>query len=106
MHELSLANEICHIIEREVLRDRGVGALAYVTMVAVEVGHDANVEPSSLQFCLDTLLAIHPFGRGSALIDRVPGDDLRVAWFEIDDDAAAAAPCADPATSRLLETSP
>jgi Zn finger protein HypA/HybF involved in hydrogenase expression len=86
MHELSLANEICAIVEREVVRERPAAALASVTVVNIEVGHDANVEPASLQFCLDALLATAPFGRGSAVLTMVPGDDLRVSWFEIDDD--------------------
>lgn len=86
MHELSLANEICAIVEREVLRERSSAALAWVTVVAVEVGHEANVETTSLQFCLDALLATSPFGRGAADLTMVPGDDLRVSWFEIDDE--------------------
>jgi hypothetical protein len=103
MHELSLANEICDIVEREVRRDRGAASLAHVTVVAVEVGADANVEHESLRFCLDALLSTHPFRRGSALIDVVAGDDLRVSWFEIDDAPGTALP-ADTLTPLFVET--
>jgi Zn finger protein HypA/HybF involved in hydrogenase expression len=102
MHELSLANEICNIIEREVQRERGISALGHVTVVAVEVGHAANVEPNSLQFCLDALLSTPPFGRGTSVLDMVPGDDLRVSWFEIDDEEPPALPPNEP-SSHLLE---
>ncbi len=88
MHELSLANEICNIVEREVQREHGFGALACITVVAVEVGEHANVEPGSLQFCLDALLSAHPYGRGRAVLEFVAGDDLRVSWFELDDGAS------------------
>lgn len=90
MHELSLANEICNIVEREVRREHGPEALAYVTTVVVEVGTEANVEPGSLQFCLDALLTSHPFARGCAELRFTPGDDLRVDWFELDDVPAPA----------------
>jgi Zn finger protein HypA/HybF involved in hydrogenase expression len=85
VHELSLANEICDIVERQ-LRDAGPGALAQVTTVVVEVGVDANVERSSLTFCLEALLTTPPFARGRPVLEMVPGDDLRVSWFELDDD--------------------
>lgn len=87
MHELSLANEICDIIERIVTRDRGA-APCDVTRVVVEVGERANVEPDSLQFCLEALLGTPPFGRARAELHMVPGDDLRVAWFELDEHAS------------------
>ena len=105
MHELSLANEICHIIERQVQRDRGVAALADVTVVTVEVGIDANVEPHNLQFCLDALLATAPFRQGKAILELVDGDDLRVAWFEIDDEERPETPVAHEGRSAPQEIS-
>ena len=102
MHELSLANEICNIVEREVQRERGIGALAHVTVVAVEVGDQANVEPNSLQFCLDALLSTHPYGRGKAVIEFVSGDDLRVSWFEIDDPGEPDVPSMNSESTHLL----
>jgi Zn finger protein HypA/HybF involved in hydrogenase expression len=97
MHELSLANEICDIVEREVMRERDRAALALVTLVSVEVGVQFNVEPDNLQFCLDALLSSHPFQRGRAVLETVPGDDLRVGWFEIDDEADIPFPGGAPA---------
>jgi hypothetical protein len=102
VHELSLANEICNIVEREVLRDRAAAALGCVTLVAVEVGETANVEPSSLQFCLDALLSTHPFGRGQSQLQMVAGDDLRVSWFEIYDEPPSAPPV-DETSTYVLE---
>ena len=102
MHELSLANEICNIVEREVQRERGAGALSCVTLVAVEVGDAANVEPNSLQFCLNALLGTHPFGRGRSTLQMVSGDDLRVSWFEIDDESPPATPL-DVTSTYVLE---
>jgi Zn finger protein HypA/HybF involved in hydrogenase expression len=103
MHELSLANEICNIVEREVERDRDHGALAFVTVVAVEVGEQANVEPNSLQFCLDALLSTHPYGRGKSVLEFVPGEDLRVAWFEIDDEDRTSGLPEEPESSYVVE---
>jgi Hydrogenase/urease nickel incorporation, metallochaperone, hypA len=96
MHELSLANAICDIVEREVRRDRPARALGSVTLVVVDVGRDANVEPGSLQFCLDALLSTPPFGRGTSRLEFVEGDDLRVNWFEIDEPSGA-----EPAPSAI-----
>ena len=95
MHELSLANEICNIVEREVSQGSGLAALSQVTVVCVEIGEQANVERNSLQFCLDALLGAHPFGQGRAELVTVSGDDLQVAWFELDD----LAPTFDPAAA-------
>ena len=44
-------------------RGRRAGRLAELVTVGVEVGDDAGVEPESLAFCLETLLAQPPFGR-------------------------------------------
>ncbi len=81
MHELSVAMEICHLAERHA-GARGAGA---VRVVAVDMGHDAGLEPANLEFCLETLLASPPFGKARPLLQRVPGHDLRVAWLEVDD---------------------
>lgn len=88
MHELALANEICAIVERTIEAEHGGRMLTAVTVVAVEVGVRSNVEPDNLQFCLDALLSTPPFGRGVAQLISVAGDDLRVAWFELDEENA------------------
>ena len=82
MHELSLALDVCRMVEEQV----GEAALAGVVAVAVEVGDDAGVEAANFEFCLSTLLHEPPFGRGEAVILKQTGDVLRVAWLEVDDD--------------------
>jgi Zn finger protein HypA/HybF involved in hydrogenase expression len=81
MHEMSLALEICRIAEQHVGPD-GVGR---VKRVGVEVGDDAGVEISSLAFCLEALLTQPPFERATPVIERLPGDVLRVSYLEVDD---------------------
>ena len=82
MHELSLALDVCRVVEEHV----GTPALPDVVAVAVEVGDDAGVEPANFEFCLSTLLREPPFGRGAAVLLPREGDVLRVAWLEVDDD--------------------
>jgi Zn finger protein HypA/HybF involved in hydrogenase expression len=81
MHEMSLALEICRIAEDQA----GPGAAERVVSVGVEVGDDAGVEVSSLAFCLEALLTQPPFVRAKPVIDRRPGDVLRVSYLEVDD---------------------
>jgi hypothetical protein len=44
------------------------------------------VEPSSLEFCLDALLAAPPFSGAKTVITQSPGDALHVDYLEVDDD--------------------
>jgi Zn finger protein HypA/HybF involved in hydrogenase expression len=81
MHEMSLALEICRVTEEQV----GARQLPNVVTVAVDVGEDAGVEFANLEFCLEALLSNPPFGRARAVINREAGDDLRVAYLEVDD---------------------
>lgn len=81
MHELSLALEICRLTEEQVGHD----ALGRVVTVAVEVGDDAGVDPSNLEFCLEVLLAEPPFVGATPRLLRLPGDDLRLSYLEVDD---------------------
>ena len=85
MHEMTLALEICRIAETHV----GHAALARVTEVGVEVATDGAVEPDSLEFCLQALLARHPFGRGRPVLHRKARGELRVTYLEVDDDGPA-----------------
>lgn len=88
MHELSIALEVCRIAEEQLGRE----ALCRVTEVAVEVGNDAGVEVSSLEFCLEALLSSPPFGSARPVIVRTRGDVLRMSYFELDDDTPLATP--------------
>jgi Zn finger protein HypA/HybF involved in hydrogenase expression len=81
MHEMSVALDICRIAE-ERAGEEGAGR---VVAVGVEVGDDAGVEISSLAFCLEALLTQPPFRKARPVIDRLPGDVLRVAYLEVDD---------------------
>jgi Zn finger protein HypA/HybF involved in hydrogenase expression len=80
MHEMSVAMEICRIVDEKY--DRAAGSLVGV---GVEVGDDAGLEIGNLEFCLETLLAQPPFGGATARFDRMPGDVLRVSYLELDD---------------------
>jgi hydrogenase nickel incorporation protein HypA/HybF len=81
MHEMSVALDVCRIAEQQV----GPGAVERVVAVGLEVGDDAGVEVSSLEFCLESLLATPPFGAARPVITRLPGDVLRVTYVEVDD---------------------
>ena len=80
MHEMSIALEIARIAE-EKLGD----AASELVGVAVDVGDNAGVEPSSLEFCLDAVFRTPPFSGAQTHIQRCAGDILRVAWLEVDD---------------------
>jgi Zn finger protein HypA/HybF involved in hydrogenase expression len=82
MHEMSVAMEVCRIAEDQV----GLAALERVREIGLLVGNDSGVEPESLRFCLETLLASAPFRGARASLELTPGDDLRVSYLEIDDD--------------------
>lgn len=82
MHELSVALEVCRMAEERLGRD----VLPRVVAVGVEVGDDAGIEPENLTFCLEALLGAPPFRRATPRITRLPGDVLRLAYLEVDDD--------------------
>jgi Zn finger protein HypA/HybF involved in hydrogenase expression len=82
MHELSVALEICRMVEERLPSGRARD----VRRVGVIVGDDAGLEPANLSFCLDALLSQPPFGSAQAVMTRCPGLDLRVDYFEVDDD--------------------
>jgi Zn finger protein HypA/HybF involved in hydrogenase expression len=80
MHEMSIALEIARLAEDRL----GVTAPQLVT-VAVEVGDDSGVEPTSLEFCLEAVLATPPFRGAKGTIVRTKGDVLQLAYLEVDD---------------------
>jgi Zn finger protein HypA/HybF involved in hydrogenase expression len=82
MHELSVALEICRMVEERL----PLGRTRAVRRVGVIVGDDAGLEPANLSFCLDALLLQPPFGSGHTVVTMCPGDTLRVDYFEVDDD--------------------
>ena len=80
MHEMSIALEIARMAE-----DRLGAAAPQLVTVGVEVGDDAGIEPSSLEFCLEAVLATPPFRGAKGLITRARGDVLHLAYLELDD---------------------
>jgi hydrogenase nickel incorporation protein HypA/HybF len=82
MHEMSVALEVCRLAQERI----GLDALDRVVTVGVEVGDDAGVEVSSLEFCLEAVLAEPPFAGAKAVIERQPGDVLRLSYLEVEDD--------------------
>jgi Zn finger protein HypA/HybF involved in hydrogenase expression len=82
MHELSVAIEVCRMAE-ERLRPEELPRLRRIGLL---VGADAGIEADNLEFCLEALLAAPPFGRAVPAITRTAGDDLALAWLQVDDD--------------------
>ena len=92
MHELSIALEICRMVEQRL----GPAQVHRVVAVGLEVGNDAGVEVESLRFCLEALLTSPPFHAAVPELARRPGDVLRLSYLTVDDgspqDATAGAP--------------
>lgn len=81
MHEMSVALEVCRIVEEQV----GPATLPQVVEVGLEVGDDAGIEPANLEFCLGALLAHPPFGTARPVVRLMAGDVLRVSYLEVED---------------------
>ena len=81
MHEMSVAMEICRLVEKQVPPEQ----LAGVVTVAVDVGDDCGLEAANLEFCLEALLTQPPFERAQPVLHRQPGDVLRLSYLEVDD---------------------
>jgi Zn finger protein HypA/HybF involved in hydrogenase expression len=80
VHELSVAMEIARIAELE------LGARApQLVSVGVTVGDRAGIEPANLEFCLEAVLSTPPFRGAKGTILPVAGDELQVAYLEVDD---------------------
>ena len=83
MHELSVALEVCRMAEERLRPEE----LPRLRKVGVLVGAEAGIEPDNLEFCLEALLAAPPFGRAAPAITRTAGDELALAWLQVDDDS-------------------
>lgn len=82
MHELSVALEICRVLEGQLTETQ----LPQLVTIGLDVGEAYELELANLTFCLDTLLAQPPFAGAAVAVSRVPGADLRVGYLEIDDE--------------------
>lgn len=80
MHEMSIALEVARLVEEQLAENPG-----RLLRVGIQVGDDAGVEPDSLAFCLETVLAEPPFSGAVPVLDRVSGDVLRLDFVEVDD---------------------
>lgn len=80
MHELSVALEVCRMIE-----DRLGPDTPTLVEVGLDVGADSGLEPENLEFCLGALLAQPPFRGAKPIVRRLTGDELRLTYLEIDD---------------------
>jgi len=81
MHEMGVAMEICRIAERS-----AAGHPERITRVGVVVGGNSGIEPSSLEFWLESMFTNPPFSGAMVSILAEPGDALRVDYLEVDDD--------------------
>lgn len=86
MHEMSVALEVCRLAEAEV----GAAALPAVTAIGVEVGDRSGIVVDNLAFCLEAILSRPPFGAARPVIERKPGDVLRLAWLDVEEREAIA----------------
>ncbi len=77
---MSLALEVARIVEGQLAAHPG-----RLLRIGVAVGDDAGVEPDNLAFCLEAVLAHPPFAGATAVLERVPGDALRLNYLEVDD---------------------
>jgi Zn finger protein HypA/HybF involved in hydrogenase expression len=80
MHEMSIALEVGRLVELELEKHPG-----RLLSVGVMIGDDAGLEPESLAFCLEAVLAHPPFGGARPVLNRVQGDTLRLEYLEVDD---------------------
>ncbi len=80
MHEMSVALEVCRMVEERLGSDAPT-----LVEVGLDVGADCGLEPENLAFCLEALLAQPPFRGARPVIHRLVGDELRLTYMEIDD---------------------
>jgi len=79
---MSVAVEVCRLAEERLAPEQ----LPQLVTVGLDVGDDAGLEPDSLLFCLEALLAAPPFHKARPAMTRCAGDVLRVTYLELDDD--------------------
>lgn len=77
---MSVALEVGRLVEEQLAQHPG-----RLLSVGVIVGDDSGFEPESLTFCLEAVLAHPPFDGAKPVLNRVPGDALRLEFLEIDD---------------------
>ena len=58
---------------------------AEVAVLGLQVGDDSGIEADNLEFCLEALLSSAPFNGAKPVIERLPGDVLRLSYLEVED---------------------
>lgn len=81
MHEMGIASSVLEAVHRELHRYPGQRA----TKVGVRVGQFAGVDAESLRFCFDVLAKDSPLAPLKIEIETSPGDELDMAYLELDE---------------------
>ncbi len=69
------------------LAEAKLGAsVARCVAVGVEVGRRSGVEPSALEFCLESVLSYPPWTGARAVLTCPDDDRFQLTWVEIEDD--------------------
>ncbi len=87
MHEMSIAGSILEAVRTEARRFPA----GHVQKVAIRIGGRAGVDPEAVRFCFDVLVQDSELEPLTLVIDfREQGEDLDLAYLEVEDGAAAA----------------
>jgi hydrogenase nickel incorporation protein HypA/HybF len=81
MHELSIATEVLEAVRREAAKRPG----ARVQKVGLRVGELSGVSEDSLRFSFEVLVQGTDLDPLALEIERSTGDELDVAWLEVED---------------------
>jgi hydrogenase nickel incorporation protein HypA/HybF len=85
MHEMGIASSIIEAVEKEQLRYPGYRAMK----VGVRIGEFAGVDGESLRFCFGAIVMGTPLASLELGIEPRGGDELDLAWIELDDEVNA-----------------
>jgi hydrogenase nickel incorporation protein HypA/HybF len=86
MHEMGIASSVLEAVEKETALCPGQRAVK----VAVCIGKFAGVDGESLRFCFEALVKGSDFEPLVLEIEAGPGDELDLAYIELEDVEACA----------------
>jgi hydrogenase nickel incorporation protein HypA/HybF len=86
MHEMGIASSILEAVEREARLYPG----HHPAKVCVRIGDFAGLDAASLEFCFDAIVKDSPAAPLELLIEPSAGDELDIAWIEIDEPSEVA----------------
>jgi hydrogenase nickel incorporation protein HypA/HybF len=81
LHEFSIATEILNAVRTEAQRRPD----ARVQKVGLQLGDLSGVEVESLRFCFEALVQGTELDPLALEIERSPGDELNLAWLEVEE---------------------